>query len=54
MDKTVFFVVVVGPVIVVGEEIRTSIHRMRLQALNSQGQPVCESLLMFISGFVGT
>ena len=54
MDRTVFFVVGVGSVIVAGEEIGTSIHRMGLQELNNRGQPVCESLLMFISGFVGS
>ena len=35
MDRTVFFVVGVGSVVVSGEEIGASVHQMGLQALNN-------------------
>ena len=54
VDSAVFFAVGVESVVVTGEDISRSIRQMVLQALSTQGRLVWESLVVFVSGFVGS
>ena len=53
MDRAVVFIVGVESVVVTGEEIGTSIHQMGHQALSNQVRSGWESLVVFVSGFLG-
>ena len=54
VERAVFLAAGVESVVVTGEDIGKSIHRMGLQALSTPGRPGWESLVVFVSGVVGS